>query len=123
MAKTDLSEVYMRVWLALKDVVKLAFAVLSVPKERNSLIGFRLSLPMGFVDSCSHFCVVTETIADMVNDGNTAEQPPYLLEHLANIPPPQGHKSYIALPTMAEDDAKVEDLFLYAPPESQSQIL
>ena len=59
MAKSDLSDAYMRVWLSLKHVPKVTFVVPSVPGEIDVLIGFHLSLPIGFVDSCQYFCVVT----------------------------------------------------------------
>ena len=35
--------------------------------EGKQLVGFQLSLPMGYVHSAPHLCIVTETVADLVN--------------------------------------------------------
>ena len=47
MAKTDLSDAYMRVWINIPDVPKLAFAIPPAPGDEEPLIGFHLSCPMG----------------------------------------------------------------------------
>ena len=41
------------------------------PQEKPSntqLLGFHLSLPMGYVDTAPYFCMVTETVADLANE-------------------------------------------------------
>ena len=75
MAKTDLSDAYMRVCLSLVDAPRLAFVIPSFPGEDDILIGFHLSLPIGFVDSCLNFCMVKETIADIYNNADKTTQP------------------------------------------------
>ena len=115
MAKNDLSDAYMRVWLALKDFAKLVFVVPSLLGETDILIGFHLSLPMGLVNSCLHFCVVTETIVDLGNVGDASEHPLHPLEHLANTPPLPGHECYIAPSITASDDTRLENFFARAP--------
>ena len=83
MAKTDLSDAYMRVWIRLEDVAKLAFVVPPLPGDTEPLIGFHLSLPIGYVESAPFFCIVTETIADLVNENEQRFTHPHPLEALA----------------------------------------
>eukprot|EP00957_Ditylum_brightwellii_P006441 488951-Ditylum_brightwellii.AAC.1 len=64
--KVDLSDAYMRVWLRIKDVPSLAFVVPNLP-GKPPLIGFHLSLPMGYIDSTAFFCITTETVTDLAN--------------------------------------------------------
>ena len=33
----------------------------------TQLVGFHLSLPMGYVDNAPYFCMTTETVADLAN--------------------------------------------------------
>ena len=47
MSKTDLADAYMRVWVKIDDVPKLAFAIPPAPGDQEQLIGFHLSLPRG----------------------------------------------------------------------------
>ena len=112
MAKTDLSEAYIRVWLSFKDVPNLAFVVPVVRGETNILIGFHLSLLMEFVDSWPHFYVVTETSADMVSNADLTVQSLHPLVLLADTTPPTDHACYIAAETMATEDTHLEELFL-----------
>jgi hypothetical protein len=49
MAKVDLSDAYMRIWLNLKDLTKLAFMIPPHCTNPEPLIGFHLALPMDFV--------------------------------------------------------------------------
>jgi hypothetical protein len=67
MAKVDLSDAYMRIWLRLADLPKLAFVVPPHPSNPEPLVGFHLSLPMGFVESALYFCASTETAADLIS--------------------------------------------------------
>ena len=94
-----------------------------MPREIDVLIGFHISLPMGFVDSCPYFCVVTETITDMFNQGDTAIQPTHLFELLANTAPLPKHECHVLAETMAVEETHLEELFLRASLEAQSQIL
>jgi hypothetical protein len=67
MAKVDLSDAYMRIWLDIADLPKLAFVVPPHPSDPEPLIGFHLSLPMGYIESAPFFCASTETAADLIN--------------------------------------------------------
>ena len=49
MSKVDLSDAYMRVWIRLTDIPKLAFVIPPLSGDVQALIGFHLSLPMGYV--------------------------------------------------------------------------
>ena len=123
MAKMDLSNAYMRVWLSIKDVPKLTFVVPSVPGETNILIDFHLFLLIGLMDSCPLFCVVTETIADMVNNANLTVQPLYSLELLAYTAPLPDQECYIVAEAITMEETHLKELFLQAPPEAKFQIL
>ena len=88
MSKVDMSDAYMRVWIRPEDVPKLAFVVPPHADDAEPLIGFHLSLPMGYVELAHYFCVTTETVADLVNGdwaaANTA--PPHPLDSDAESP-------------------------------------
>ena len=47
MSKTDLSDAYMRVWIRIKDVPKLAFIIPLPPNDLDVLVGFSPQLPHG----------------------------------------------------------------------------
>ena len=95
MAKTDLSDAYMRVWIRFEDVAKLAFVVPPLLGDTEPLIGFHLSLPMGYVKSTPYFCIVMETIADLVNENETRFTHPHPLESLAATPPVPDHECFV----------------------------
>ena len=86
MSKTDLTDAYMRVWVKIDDVPKLAFAIPLTPGDQEQLIGFHLSLPMGYIESTPFFCAVSKTVADFANhsERHTA---PHKLENLAATKP------------------------------------
>ena len=46
---------YMRVWIYPEDLLRLAFVVPLHPSDHNTIIGFHLSMMMGYVDSASYF--------------------------------------------------------------------
>ena len=51
MSKIDLSNAYMRFWIRPEDLPCLAFVVPPHPSDHNTLVGFHLSLSMGYFDS------------------------------------------------------------------------
>ena len=65
--KVDLADAYMRLWVRLEDTPSVAFLL---PRKRptdEQLVGFHLSLHMGYVDSVPYFCMSTETMEDIAN--------------------------------------------------------
>jgi hypothetical protein len=66
LAKTDISDAFMRVWISLQTIPCLGAILPSYPDE-EPLIAFPMILPMGWVDSPNYLCAVTETIADLAN--------------------------------------------------------
>jgi hypothetical protein len=66
LAKTDISDAFMRVWISLETIPCLGAILPSYPDE-EPLIAFPMILPMGWVDSPNYLCAVTETIADLAN--------------------------------------------------------
>ena len=58
----------MRMWVRMEDVPSVAFLI---PKKKlidTQMVGFNLSLPMGYVDNAPYFCMTTETVADLANE-------------------------------------------------------
>ena len=67
LSKFDLDDTYMHIWVWF-DIPYVDFLV---PKETNSepqLVGFNLSITMGYMESTPFFCAATETIKDIVNN-------------------------------------------------------
>ena len=57
----------MRLWVHLEDTPYVAFLVPWKNTTNEQLVGFHLSLSMGYVQNATIFCMSTETIADMAN--------------------------------------------------------
>jgi hypothetical protein len=66
LAKTDISDAFMRVWISLQTIPCLGAILPTYPGE-EPLVAFPMILPMGWVDSPNYLCAVTETIADLAN--------------------------------------------------------
>ena len=47
--KVDLADAYMHIWVRLKDILSVAFLVPKATPEEDHLVGFHLSIPMGYV--------------------------------------------------------------------------
>jgi hypothetical protein len=83
MQKLDLADGYYRVRLTPQAALELA-VVLPGLSPRSTLIGFPLSIPMGWKSSPPYFCAFTETAADMANAWLTRPKlslPPHPLVH------------------------------------------
>ena len=45
----DIVDAYMRIWVHLEDILSVAFLVPKSTPEEDQLVGFHLSIPMGYV--------------------------------------------------------------------------
>ena len=66
--KLDLVDAYMRIWVRLEEIPSVAFLVLKATPEKDQLVGFHLSIPMGYVYSSAFLCTTTETFKDLTLD-------------------------------------------------------
>ena len=66
-SKVYLEDTYMRLWVSMEDVPSVAFLIPKKDPSNPLLVGFHLSLPMGYIDSAPYFCMVTEKISNLVN--------------------------------------------------------
>ena len=100
----------MRVWIRPEDIPKLAFVVPPHSTDTKPLIGFHLSLPMGYVESAQYFCTTIETVADIINNNwvTAATSPAHHLDHFANTSPTDSDSSPGIPSTIL--DAEVEAL-------------
>ena len=57
----------MRLWVRMEDVLSVAFLIPKKNPSDTQLVGFHLSLPMGYVDSAPYFCMATETVDNFAN--------------------------------------------------------
>jgi hypothetical protein len=89
LAKTDISDAFMRVWISLATIPFLGAILPSFPDD-EPLVAFPMILPMGWVDSPNFLCAVTETIADLANarfDSNSMTTTVHRLNDTAPTPP------------------------------------
>jgi hypothetical protein len=89
LAKTDISDAFMRVWILLATIPCLGAILPSFPDE-VMLVAFPMILPMGWVDSPNFLCAVTETVADLANArfaANTMTTTVHRLNDTARTPP------------------------------------
>ena len=88
--KFNLADAYMRIWVCLEDISLVAFLVPKAIPDEEQLVGFHLSIPMGYVESAAFFCATTKTVKkhtlDTLSMRHTA--PPHHLEDLADTKPP-----------------------------------
>ena len=84
--KVDLANAYMRIWVRLEDTPSVGFLILRKIPTDKQLVGFHLSLTMGYVGIAPFFCLLTETITDMasaaMDDHNKA--PPHPIVELSD---------------------------------------
>ena len=57
LSKFNLSDMYMRVWVRPEDAPRLDLIIPPHPSNTHTLIGFHLSLPMGYTDCAPYFSV------------------------------------------------------------------
>ena len=57
----------MRLWLRMEDVPSVAFLIPKKNPSDTQLVGFHISLPMGYVYNTLYFCMATETVDDLAN--------------------------------------------------------
>ena len=113
MSKTDLADAYMRVWVKIDDVPKLAFAIPPAPGDQEQLIGFHLSLSMGYIESAPFFCAASETAADFANHSKQRTTP-HKLETLANIKPAKTDEAFTGVLSAKEEAALDHHLHKYS---------
>ena len=53
--KVYLANAYMHIWVYLKDIPSVAFLVPKATPDEEQLVGFHLSIPMGYVESATFF--------------------------------------------------------------------
>jgi hypothetical protein len=81
LSKTDVADAFMRVWIALGSIPILGAILPTYPGE-EAIVAFPMILPMGWVDSPSFLCAVTETIADLTNQRTSTSDLATELHHL-----------------------------------------
>ena len=57
----------MRVWIHPEDLLQIDFPLPLYLSDRNTLVGFHLSISMGYMDSAQYFCCISKTVADLAN--------------------------------------------------------
>ena len=87
-SKIDIADGFYRIWLLPRDIPKLGVLFPTAPGA-VPLIGFPLTLPMGWVESPPFFSAATETVADLANSRFSSPlcPPPHRLEPLLRLLP------------------------------------
>ena len=119
MSKTDLADAYMRVWIKIDDVPKLSVAIPPAMGDDEQLIGFHLSLPMGYIESTPFFCAASETVADFANHSERRTTP-HTLEALAATKPAKIHTACAGVLSDLEETALEHHLRQYSTKELTS---
>ena len=65
--KVDLADAYKRLWVRMEDVPSINCIIPKNTPNDTQLVGSHLSLPMGYIDSGTYFCMATETVVDLAN--------------------------------------------------------
>ena len=88
LGNVDLADAYMRLWVHLEDTPPVAFLIPRKNPTDYQLVGFHLSLPMGYMDSAPFFRMSAETISYMANAymDDHHRTPPHPLKVLADAP-------------------------------------
>ena len=67
LSKVDLADAYMSLWVRIEDFPSVTFLILKKTPRDTQLVGFHLSLSMGYINSDPYFCMATETVANLAN--------------------------------------------------------
>ena len=59
LSKVDLADAYMRLWVRMEEVPSIAFPIPKKTPSDTQLVGFHLSLSMGYNGSAPYFCMAT----------------------------------------------------------------
>jgi len=88
LCKIDIADGFYRIWLLPCDIPKLG-VLFPTNSGEPPLIGFPLTLPMGWVESPPFFSAATETVADLANQRFTTDlsPPPHRLELVSETVP------------------------------------
>ena len=87
----DLSYAYTRIWIHLEDIPSVAFPVTKSTPEEYQLVGFHLSILLGYVESAAFLCATSETVKNRTLDTLSTRHTalPHHPEDLADTKPPQ----------------------------------
>ena len=101
MSKIDFLDAYMRVWIHLEYLLWIAFVVPPHSLDQGTLIGFHLSLPMGYVYSSLYFCCKIDMVLYLANHNWDADSvaSPHPLSALADTPPSPDDDSHSGIIT------------------------
>ena len=66
--KVDLANAHMRIWVQLEDIPSVELLVPKATPDEEHLVGFHLSIPMGYVESAALFCATTKTVKERALD-------------------------------------------------------
>ena len=96
----------MRIWVRLEDIPSVAFLVPKATPDEEQLVGFHLSIPMGYVESVAFFCATTETFKDRAIDTLSMRHTvlPHQLEHLVEKNPPKNSAQEVAATLESDND-------------------
>ena len=86
------------------------------PNNKDELVGFHHSIPMGYVESAAFFCATTETVKDRALDTLSMRHtaPPHHLENLAETKPPNTIENETAATSAADKDWDALSLHAWA---------
>jgi hypothetical protein len=89
MSKIGIADGFYRIWVRAEDIPKLGMLFPSRPGD-EPLVGFPLTLPMGWKESPKIFTAATETVADLAKQQiqQGPVQPPHRLQDISEQPPP-----------------------------------
>ena len=106
LSKVDLADAYMRIWVRLEVILLVAFLVSKATPDEEQLVGFHLSIPMGYVESAAFFCATTETVNDRALDTLSMRHtaPPHYLENLVYTKHPETSAQEVAATLQADND-------------------
>ena len=96
----------MRIWVHLENIPSVDFLVLKSKLEEDQLVGFHLSIPMGYVESATLFCATTKNAKDLALDTlpTRNKAPPRHLENLVDTNPPQTYEAEAAATVAASNN-------------------
>ena len=92
LSKSNLADAYMRIWVRLEDIPLVAFLVPKATPNEEQLVGFHLSIPIGYVESTAFFCATTKTVKERTLETLSG----HILPHGSGpqIPPSQTWEEY-----------------------------
>ena len=87
----------MQIWVVSEGFPSISFLIPKETADEEQLLGFHLSIPIGYMYYAAFFCMATETVKErtLANLDSQSQAPPHLLETLVDFTQEDNSNSFL----------------------------